>query len=54
MHDLLLQNLQLQIYKGNVVKPVCNGHSGELENVANVPFMSSCPLYTGQSYMHYS
>ena len=33
------------------VKPVYKGHSREPENVA---FMSSCPLYTGSNYMHYS
>ena len=31
--------------------PVYKGHSREPENVA---FMSSCPLYTGYNYMHYS
>jgi hypothetical protein len=31
------------------VKQVYKGHSREPENV---PFMSRCPLYTGQNYMH--
>jgi hypothetical protein len=34
-----------------LLKPVYKGHSREPENVA---FMSSCPLYTGLNYMHYS
>ena len=34
----------------NTVKLVYKGHSREPENVV---FMSSCPLYTGQNYMHY-
>jgi len=29
----------------HAVKPVYNGHS--MEPPENVPFMSSCPLYTG-------
>jgi hypothetical protein len=33
------------------VKHVYKGHSMESENV---PFMSSCPLYTGSNCMHYS
>ena len=33
------------------VKPVYKGHSREPDNVA---FMSSCPLYRGYNYMHYS
>ena len=36
------------------VKPhlsVYNRHSREPENV---PFMNSCPLYTGKNYMYYS
>jgi hypothetical protein len=35
----------------NTVKPVYKGHSRE---PGNVHFISSCPLYTGQDYMHYS
>jgi hypothetical protein len=31
------------------VKQVYKGHSREPENV---PFMSRCPLYTDQNYMH--
>ena len=34
----------------STVKPVYKGHPMEPENV---PFMSSCPLYTGSNYMHY-
>jgi hypothetical protein len=34
----------------NTVNPVYKGHSREPENV---PFMSSCPLYTGLNYIHY-
>ena len=33
------------------VRPVYKGHSGETEIV---PLMISCPLYTGQNYMHFS
>ena len=33
------------------VKPVYKGHKRESENVT---LMSSCPLYTGSNYMHYS
>jgi len=33
------------------VKAVYKGNSREPKNVA---FMSSCPLYTGLNYMHYS
>ena len=36
-------NLYL-IGEGNTVNPVYKGHSREPENV---PFISSCPLYTG-------
>jgi hypothetical protein len=43
-----LSPLMNNVYK---VKPVNEGHSKEPENVA---FMSSCPLYTGYNYMHYS
>ena len=35
----------------NAFKPVYKGHSRE---PGNVPFIGSCPLYTGQDYMHYS
>ena len=34
------------------VKPVYKGHSKEPK--ANVAFMASCPLYTGQNCMFYS
>jgi len=33
------------------VKPVYEDHSREPENMS---FMSSCPLYTGKDYMHFS
>ena len=45
---IFLHQLIFIIY---TVKPVYKGHSSEHDNVA---FMSSCPLYTGKNYMHYS
>ena len=41
---------QTSLY-ANIVKPVYKGHSLE---PANMPFLSSCLLYTGHNYMHYS
>jgi hypothetical protein len=37
--------------KINTVNLVYKSHSREPENVT---FMSTCPLYTGHNYMHYS
>jgi hypothetical protein len=34
-----------------IVTPVYKGHSRDPEIV---PFVSSCPLYTGQNYIHCS
>ena len=42
--------MKINIYIINAVKTVCKRHSREPEHVA---LMSSCPLYTGQNYMHY-
>jgi hypothetical protein len=39
---------QISLY-ANIVKPVYKGHSLEPENM---PFLSSCLLYTGHNYMH--
>ena len=46
-----LKVLLKPVYKGHSREPVYKGHSREPENVA---FMSSCSLYTGLNYMHYS
>jgi hypothetical protein len=49
--ECVISNTVKPVYKGHsTVKPVYKGHSREPENVV---FMSSCPLYTGQNYMHY-
>ena len=46
-----LQILHIVFTKFHIVNPVNKGHSREPENV---PFMNSCPFYTGSNYMHYS
>ena len=43
--------INLKTKFAHTVKPVYKGHSREPKNVA---FMSSCSLYTGWNYMHYS
>ena len=48
----VLHPLTVQVFhSATTFKPVYKGHWREHENVS---FMTSCPLYTGSNYMHYT